>query len=121
MIAKLEWAIDTIREQVMFGMDDLGAAKSRERRAKGVMIDACEYIKDLEAQIKKAESVIRFYADKSKYFRPDRDKNGLGGMSAQTDFEIEDGEWNTDENGEKSHYCYGKKAREYFEGKEVGK
>jgi hypothetical protein len=54
-ILKLEWAIDTIREQLLFGRDELGAAKARELRAKGVMIDACKEFKELEEKLKVAE------------------------------------------------------------------
>ena len=42
----LEWAINTIREKLTFGMDELSAARSREHRAKGAMIAAK---KELEA------------------------------------------------------------------------
>lgn len=35
---ELLWAINTIRNKETFGLPDLEAAKSRERRAKGVML-----------------------------------------------------------------------------------
>lgn len=47
----LNWAINTIRDKVMFGRDELGAALARETRAKGVMIDAVKYIQTLEKEI----------------------------------------------------------------------
>ena len=37
---ELLWAINTIRNEETFGLPDLAAAKSRERRAKGVMLTA---------------------------------------------------------------------------------
>ena len=43
----LNWAIDTIRERVMFGRDELDASRARESRAKGAMIDAVEEIERL--------------------------------------------------------------------------
>lgn len=49
-VSNLEWAISTIREQLMFGLDELNAAKSRERRAKGVMLAAVKEIQSLEAE-----------------------------------------------------------------------
>jgi len=54
---------------------------------------------------------LSYNANTEIYRRPDRDRNGMGGMSAMTDFEIDDGEWKLDDNGEKDHYCYGKLAR----------
>jgi hypothetical protein len=67
-------------------------------------------INELKDIINKLHGALRYYADTSIYNRPDKDRNGMGGMSAQTDFEIEDGEWKIT-NGEKDHYCYGKLAR----------
>ena len=52
-ISKLEWAINTIRDQLLFGRDELGAARARELRAKGVMIDAIKDIEKLKAENKK--------------------------------------------------------------------
>lgn len=43
-IKNIEWAIETIREQYTLGLDELAAAKFRERRAEGVLIDAREVI-----------------------------------------------------------------------------
>ena len=50
IISKLEWAIDTIRDQLLFGRDELGAAKARELRAKGVMLDTVKEVKLLQSQ-----------------------------------------------------------------------
>jgi hypothetical protein len=58
IIKNLEWAIDTIREQVLFGLDELGGAKARERRAKGVMLDACKEIKTLEEKLKALANIV---------------------------------------------------------------
>lgn len=52
ILSSLDWAINTIRDQILFGLDELGAAKARELRAKGVMIDTVEYIKELENSLK---------------------------------------------------------------------
>jgi hypothetical protein len=38
IIMHLNWAINTIRDKVMFGRDELGAALAREMRSKGVML-----------------------------------------------------------------------------------
>lgn len=51
MLSKLDWAINTIRDQLLFGRDELGGAKARELRAKGVMLDAAKYIKELESKL----------------------------------------------------------------------
>ena len=71
----------------------------------------------LQKQVDKAKEGLRFYANTKIYNRPDRDREGMGGMSSRTDFEIDDGEWKIT-NGEKEHYCYGKLAREIL--KELG-
>jgi hypothetical protein len=47
----LEWAINTIRDKVMFGRDELGAALARESRAKGAMLDAKKEIEKLRAAL----------------------------------------------------------------------
>jgi hypothetical protein len=47
----LEWAINTIRDKLMFGMDELGAARSRESRAKGAMLEAKKEIVRLRAAL----------------------------------------------------------------------
>ncbi len=70
----------------------------------------CE-ITRLKEENKMMREGLEFYADTEKYRRPDKDRNGMGGMSSQTDFEIDDGEWKVTDS-EKDHYCYGKKARE---------
>ena len=70
------------------------------------------FVPSLRLKITKLEEALSYYANTEIYRRPDRDRNGMGGMSAMTDFEIEDGEWKLDGNGEVDHYCYGKKARE---------
>lgn len=62
-------------------------------------------------QIEVLKEALSYYANTEIYRRPDKDRNGMGGMSAMTDFEIDDGEWKLDENNEKDHYCYGKLAR----------
>lgn len=65
---------------------------------------------ELEEKLEIAMKALNFYADTEIYRRAQTDRNGMSGMSAQTDFEIEDGEWKL-EDGEKDHYCYGKRAR----------
>lgn len=47
----LSWAINTIRDQLMFGLPELQASRSRERRAKGAMIGARRYIVNIENYI----------------------------------------------------------------------
>jgi hypothetical protein len=55
IIIHLNWAINTIRDKVMFGRDELGAALAREMRAKGVMIDAVKYIEELHEEQQAAQ------------------------------------------------------------------
>lgn len=55
MLSKLDWAINTIRDQLLFGRDEIGGARARELRAKGVMLDAVKYIKELEERLTVAE------------------------------------------------------------------
>jgi len=66
-VSKLEWAIDTIREQLLFGRDELGAAKARELRAKGVMMDAIEEYKKLEEKIMSLELKLKDTQRSIKY------------------------------------------------------
>ena len=51
VIEHIDWAIETIRERVMFGLDALSAALSRERRAKGALLEAKKHIIELEKEI----------------------------------------------------------------------
>ena len=51
ILSSLDWAINTIRDRVMFGRDELGASKARELRANGVMIDAVKEIKKRDEAI----------------------------------------------------------------------
>jgi hypothetical protein len=69
------------------------------------------YSQKLQDENSRIKEALSYYANTEIYRRPDRDRNGMGGMSAMTDFEIDDGEWKLDDNGEKDHYCYGKLAR----------
>lgn len=57
----IEWAINTIRNKERFGLDDYGAALARERRAKGVLIDAKEEIARLQKLL--TENNIDFQED----------------------------------------------------------
>ena len=78
----------------------------------GLEIGFGNKLEKLQAENEKLRECVEFYADTNIYKRPDKDRNGMGGMSAMTDFELDDGEWKVDENGEKDHYCYGKRARQ---------
>lgn len=49
---KIDWALDTIRHKESFGMDELSASLSRERRAKGVLLDCKETIEKQKKEIK---------------------------------------------------------------------
>lgn len=55
---KIEWALDTIRHKETFGMDELNASLSRERRAKGVLLDCKETIKAKDAEIAEARELV---------------------------------------------------------------
>jgi len=65
----------------------------------------------LKAENEMMRKGLEYYGDHEIYRIPKKDRNGMGGMSSQRDFEIDDGEWKM-VNGEIDHYCYGKKARE---------
>lgn len=54
-LEKVDWAINTIRDQVLFGRDELGAAKSRELRAKGVLLDVRKHVIDTNIQLQKLQ------------------------------------------------------------------
>lgn len=51
ILKNIEWACDTIRNREKFGLDELNAARARERRAKGVLLDAKIEIENLQKQI----------------------------------------------------------------------
>ena len=53
---QIEWAINTIRDQVQFGLDPLSAAKARERRAKGVLLNCKKEI------LKRDTLIVKFAA-----------------------------------------------------------
>jgi hypothetical protein len=72
IITKIQWARNTINDKLMFGLDDLNASLSRERRAKGVLMDCEKEINKLEQQLKEAESVIEFYSDDLSWYDTDR-------------------------------------------------
>lgn len=67
-----------------------------------------ERLKEENGKLKKC---VEYYAKTEIYNRPDRDRNGMSGMSARSNFEIDDGEWKI-KNGKREHYCYGKFARQ---------
>ena len=52
IVTNLNWAINTIKDKLTFGRDELGAAIARETRAKGVMVEAVKYIEQLEKENK---------------------------------------------------------------------
>jgi hypothetical protein len=60
---KLLWAIDTIRDKLMFGRDELGASLARESRAKGVMIEAISEIEKLEKKLQEATGCLALYLE----------------------------------------------------------
>lgn len=47
LLERIDWTIDTIRNQEKFGLDDLNAALSRERRAKATLIETKKKLKQL--------------------------------------------------------------------------
>jgi len=72
IIKSIDWAIDTIRNQIKFGLTDnpLASAKRREARAKGVLLDCKREIQSLKDQLaqskkdlEKAEKVIESISD----------------------------------------------------------
>ncbi|NBX97518.1 hypothetical protein EBQ81_01460 [bacterium] len=71
IIMHLNWAINTIRDKVMFGRDELGASLAREARAKGVMIDAIKYIEELheviESYRKRDEEYLQRLSEEGQY------------------------------------------------------
>ena len=48
---RIEWALNTIRDKETFGLDQLNASLSRERRAKGVLLDCKKEIQQLKQQL----------------------------------------------------------------------
>lgn len=68
ILDKIEWAIQTIRDQLLFGIDEFGAAKVREIRAKGVLLDCKEEITRLKKALEIANEAIGFYGNKGNWF-----------------------------------------------------
>lgn len=61
LLENIDWAVDTIRNQDKFGLDELEACKARERRAKGVLIDVKKHIIKLMNEIDNKKSAISVY------------------------------------------------------------
>ena len=57
ILKSIEWAVNTIREKLMFGMHEapLSAAFAREMRAKGVLIKCSNIIREQQAKIDELE------------------------------------------------------------------
>mgnify|MGYP000029424415 CR=1 FL=1 len=55
ILDEIEWAVDTIRDRLMFGMEEapLQAAYFREKRAKGILIDCKKEIEKLRSELNK--------------------------------------------------------------------
>lgn len=70
----IEWAIDTVRDQLMFGLDPLSAAKSRERRAKGVLLDCKQKFKSIDEEL---STIIKYYKDTYKDVKWDSCCSGI--------------------------------------------
>lgn len=62
IIETIDWAMNTIRDRVMFGLDDLNAAYSRERRAKGALGDAKKVILQLQKKNKELTEALQSIA-----------------------------------------------------------
>lgn len=71
ILSSLDWAINTIRDRVMFGRDELGASKARELRAKGVMIDAVEEIKKRDEAIEVMRDALIDITDYGENYAPE--------------------------------------------------
>lgn len=56
ILEKIEWALETKREKLMFGLDELNAALSRERRLFGVLLECKKEIERLNELIKKEDT-----------------------------------------------------------------
>lgn len=97
--------IKTLQDENAYKQKEIGELKLEIMQIKAERNKA-------EFKIAKLRECVEFYACTDIYYRPFRDRNGMSGMSSMTDFELDDGEWKLDENGEKCHYCYGKRARQ---------
>ena len=76
ILESLEWAIDTIRQKLQFGMDRFSSPIMRESRAKGVMIEAVEEITKLKKALEIAnEALVKIDSsnDDMKYFNSEID------------------------------------------------
>lgn len=74
IVTNLNWAINTIRDRLMFGRDELGAALARETRAKGVMVEAVKYIEQLERENKIMKEELlstKVFCESLRYSKPD--------------------------------------------------
>lgn len=60
---KISWARNTIESRLLFGLDELGAALTRERRANGVLMDCENHIQALESQNKKLVELVKMVID----------------------------------------------------------
>lgn len=63
---KIMWAINTIRDQLQFGLDPLSAAKARERRAKGVLLDCHKKLESFQSENSELKSENQELKEKVK-------------------------------------------------------
>lgn len=56
---KLEWALMTIREKLEFGQGEIQGMRSRERRCRGVLIDAVQELPIIERNLATAEERVK--------------------------------------------------------------
>jgi hypothetical protein len=77
ILSKIEWALETKRQKLTFGLDEKDAVYARERRLFGVLLDCKKEITSLKAELEKARELITdlskilnlfdgFYADELK-------------------------------------------------------
>lgn len=59
ILEQIEWARNTIKDRVMFGMDGLQAAYSRERRANGTLLSCKQEILKLRCRLTESEGKLK--------------------------------------------------------------
>ena len=63
LLDKLEWAHHTINEQLRFGLPEEQAIKARERRVKGVLVDAIAEVRRLQGELTAAGYLLSMGQD----------------------------------------------------------
>lgn len=80
ILEAIEWARNTIKDRLKFGLDDLNAARSRERRASGVLISCKHEIIRLQGQVGILKECVEYVKASHVCICPQKDSECASGL-----------------------------------------